>query len=59
MIADIDILFKIAGLYDRMAGLHICSKVHIFLFFEHIALRATLPCKCNLVKDILDFEISE
>ena len=54
MIADIDILFKIAGLHDRMiAGLHdrkiICGKVHIFLFFEHIALRVTLPCRCNLV----------
>ena len=54
MIADIDILFKIAGLHDRMiAGLHdrkiICGKVRIFLFFEHIALRATLPCRCNLV----------
>ena len=54
MIADIDILFKIAGLHGRMiAGLHdrkiICGKVHIFLFFEHIALRATLPCRCNLV----------
>ena len=56
MIADTDILFKIAGLHDRMiAGLHdrkiICGKVRIFLFFEHIALRATLPCRCNLVKD--------
>ena len=55
MIADIDILFKIAGLHDRMiAGLHdrkiICGKVRIFLFFEHIALRATLPCRCNLVE---------
>ena len=54
MIADIDILFKIVGLHDRMiAGLHdrvICGKVRIFLFFEHIALRATLPCRCNLVE---------
>ena len=54
MIVDVDILRP--RLHDCKI---ISNKFCIFSFFEHIALRATLPCRCNLVFKYRFFEMLE
>ena len=48
MIADVDIL--VSRMHDWMIAKSSLTKFIFFTSLNTIALRATLPCRCNLVK---------